>query len=260
MTTLARSAKALAVSAAAAIANFMKTARIYAYLGYLYAQLCLLDVLERSAAAAASSTTSATTTTTAAPARRPKMKITRALVLFDYDEQAAFEHPDPVTHIDVTDMVLAAARTLPDDADPWDAVEDWQHLASAAAPIAFVPERRVRLEVRYTLDATHKFRRVLFHDQDHRRAAADSAEKARNNIIRAVLSGPPGLGDDLDVTTRMRRYLGPDLDWHGSMLLARDIFPMDKNETNALAFDCIRVVDGRATHLSIPYPDGLLAL
>lgn len=256
--------RSLACDWAAKALSFAQKLRVYAYLGWLYTQYCMLDAMEKTSAAAA-----ATQTTVAAIAAKitapDPVRIVRATVLFDFDEAAAFKEgaPPPVCSFDVTQHLAVAARTMPPEdvlADPFSALQAWPDLVRASTPVDFSPERRVRLEVRYTL-GRKKYRRVLFHGDEVASASAATARAllpCRANIIRARLCGP-GPDPDIDITERLRRYLGPLGDWHGTKrLLARDVFPQDRHETNALAFDHIAIVDGLATHHSVSYPRGVL--
>lgn len=263
MQSAAAQLRSLAAEWAAQAVTFARKLRVYVYLGWLYSQYCMLEVMEKTSAAAAATQTTVSAIAAKITAPDP-VKIVRANVYFDFDEAEAFKHgaPPPVSSFDVTKHLAVAARILPPEevaADPFSALQSWPALVRAIIPIDFSPERRVRLEVRYTL-GRKKYRRVLFHGDDVSTDPAASARPfpCRANIIRARLCGP-GPDPDIDITERLRRYLGPQGDWHGNKrLLARDVFPQDRHETNALAFDRIAIVDGLATHHSVSYPLGVL--
>lgn len=226
-----------------------------AYLVVIYMHFVWLDTLERRKSALNSKH------------KEPRAKVPEihhVELLFDYDEQHAFSDdsaPPPITTYDITSQIEEQTTIFSEEesrANPFAKLESW-HLIAERLLGEPCPLRRVRCEVRYTWGDA-KYRRVLFLDDD---AALDpgclreaSDPPARAHIIKASLCGSDA---EIDVTSRVRRYLGPSGDWHGTKtLLARDLFPHDRHDNNSESFDCVRIVDGLACYHTVPYPDGPL--
>lgn len=247
--------------ARARLAAAAKKLYAMAYLAIIYLQFVWIDAVERHGREAQQQKKKLDET----------LEIRRAELLFDYDEHAlsaaadadpASPSPAPATALDITQQIDRHGATLSDEelrANPFAKLEDWQLIAGRLLGEEACPSRRIRCEVRYALGGA-KYRRVLFWDDDATLDPCIPREVTemppRAHIIQAKLCGPDA---EIDVTARVRRYLGPSGDWHRTKaLLARDLFPHDRHDSNAESFDRVRIVDGLATYHVVPYPDGPL--
>ena len=113
---------------------------------------------------------------------------------------------------------------------------------------------RVRLEVRYTM-AGCKYRMVLrpgdvcVFPPPPRRATSMGFPLA---VLTAMLEDHDGT-TDVDVTTRVLKYAGPNRDFHGTRVRVRDLFPFDDHDDAFLRTPFLKVFDTLARTTKIPY-------
>ena len=63
-------------------------------------------------------------------------------------------------------------------------------------------------------------------------------------------------GREIDVTERVRKYMGPDRDFykkHGLYVRVQDMFPFDDHEDNAERFQCVRLYMSTGKRLEFDY-------
>jgi hypothetical protein len=63
-------------------------------------------------------------------------------------------------------------------------------------------------------------------------------------------------GREIDVTERVRKYMGPDRDFykkHGLYVRVQDMFPFDDHEDNADRFQCVRLYMSTGKRLEFDY-------
>lgn len=112
-----------------------------------------------------------------------------------------------------------------------------------------------KLDVRYTYRG-QKYRVLYRHDDD----AAFPLPRPMGIVIAPKLSSACLVrkddGREIDVTERVRKYMGPDRDFykkHGLYVRVQDMFPFDDHEDNSERFQCVRLYMSTGKRLEFDY-------
>jgi hypothetical protein len=141
-----------------------------------------------------------------------------------------------------------------DESDPDEMFHEYVREEDFAC-VRFVPPG-YKIEIRYTLNG-RKYRIVL---RGHQRVQIPVRKQFRSertaNVISSMLMTKVSHADEVsgsgsgighDVTDRLSKYLGPNVDFHGTPVHVHDIVPFDDHEYDAERFSALRVhlCDGR---------------
>lgn len=115
--------------------------------------------------------------------------------------------------------------------------------------------KKYRLDVRYTFRG-QKYR-VLYRQDDDAKFPLPRAMGMviAPKLINAVLVRKND-GEEVDVTTRVRKYMGPDRDFykkHGLYVYVQDMFPFDDHKDNSDRFECVRMYMSTGQCLEFKY-------
>jgi hypothetical protein len=116
---------------------------------------------------------------------------------------------------------------------------------------------KYRIEIRYTFRG-QKYRVVYRHDDE-----VDFPLKRSMHLVIAPRVTSACLvrkadGKHIDVTDRVRKYLGPDRDFHskhGLYVRVQDMFPFDDHDDNAERFETLAIWLSTGKYLEFGYAD-----
>jgi len=114
---------------------------------------------------------------------------------------------------------------------------------------------KYKLDVRYTFRG-NKYRVLYRHDDD----ATFPLPRHVGIVVAPKLSSACLVrkddGREIDVTDRVRKYMGPDRDFykkHGLYVRVQDMFPFDDHEDNSERFQCVRLYLSTGKRLEFDY-------
>lgn len=116
---------------------------------------------------------------------------------------------------------------------------------------------KYKIEIRYTFHG-HKYRAVYRHDDECGFPLPRGMKLVIAPKIKSACLIRRADGKQFDVTERVRKYMGPDRDFHsksGLYVRVQDMFPFDDHDDNAERFEAVGVWLSTGKYLEFGYAE-----